>query len=94
MTRIAIRHVTRADQDAEQIGLRDLAERVESFSVDVPAMANGQIRQEMDSLRATILHHAGAPSGLQEGVLGPLLLRHEQLRVELNRRGVSRFGSQ
>jgi len=91
MTLISIRQATRVERDTEQVGQHDLLERVES-SVDVPAMTNDQIRQEMDSLRGTILHRAAAPSGLQEGALGPLFVRHEHLRVELDRRGVSRFG--
>jgi hypothetical protein len=69
-----------------------LIERVES-SVGVPAMTNDQIRQEMDALRATILHHAAAPDGVQDGALEPRFIRHEHLRAELGRRGVSRFGS-
>jgi hypothetical protein len=91
MTRIAIRHVTRAERDAKPLGQRDLIERVECY-VDLTAMTNDQIREEMDSLRATILHHAAAPNGFQEDALQPLLVRHEDLRVELNRRAFHASG--
>ena len=92
MTRIRIRHASRAEQDSEQLGRLDLIEHVES-SAGVPAMPNDQIRQELDALRATILHHAAEPNGFQEGTLGPLFNRHEQLCAELGRRGVPRFGA-
>jgi hypothetical protein len=91
MTRIRIRHASRAEQDSQQRGQPDLIERVKP-PADVPTMTNDQIRQEMDELRAVILHHAAAPSGFREGARGPLFIRHEQLRAELSRRGVSRFG--
>jgi hypothetical protein len=93
MTRIRIRHASRAEQDSEQRGQPDVIERVKP-PADVPTMTNDQIRQEMDELRAAILHHAAALNGFQEGTLGPRFIRHEQLRAELSRRGVSRFGPQ
>ena len=93
MTKIRIRHASRAEQDSEQRGQSDLIERVKS-PADVPAMTNGQIRQEMDALRAELLHDPAALNGFQKGALGPLFIRHEHLRAELRRRGVPRFAPQ
>ena len=78
-------------RNAEQLRQRDFSQSV--VSPGVATLTDDQIRQEMDELRAAILHRdAAALNDFAGGILESLFVRHKHLRSELHHRGVSRFG--